>query len=334
VYISVTQGGLRLLVLLMLDSGDLRPLAVVVGSYNTDLVIWCDATPVKGQSIMGGEFEMFSGGRGANCAVAAARSGCRVKFVGAHGLDAFGKIALERLGRESIDIDDFIELPGSKTGVAMIFQERKTGTHTALISTSANNHFSPDLVRKVESSIRESDLVFTQFEISTSVLLEVYRLCRLHHKRLVVHAAPVQPPTNFLKGPYYLVVADDFEVLLLTGCHHLDAAIHELHVRGVQNVIIKQHNHSLLFSDGTRSSIQPLPPAPFVQDAGAVECLTAWAGVTLAESGDLAYATYVGAQAMAFSISRHGAEDSMPYRSELSIESLPDFARSHSPTFF
>jgi ribokinase len=258
-YILPAQGGLRLLVLLMLDSRQyLRPLAVVVGSYNTDLVIWCGATPVRGQSILGGEFEVFSGGRGANCAVAAGRE----KFVGAHGLDAFGKNALERLGRESIDIKDFIELPGSETGVAMIFQERKTGTHTALISTSANNHFSPDLVRKVESSIRESDLVFTQFEISTSVLLEVYRLCRLHHKSLVVHAAPVQPPTNFLKGRYCLVVADDFEALLLTGCHHLDAAIHELHVRGVQNVIIKQQNHSLLFSDGTRSSIQPLPPGP------------------------------------------------------------------------
>src|SRR5580704_7641850 len=124
----------------MFTRSQYRPLVVtVIGSYNTDLVIWCDVTPVKGESIMGGDFEMFSGGRGANCAVAAARSGCRVKFVGAHGPDVFGKIALERLGRESLDIEDFIELPGSKTGVAMIFQERKTGTHTALISTSANN---------------------------------------------------------------------------------------------------------------------------------------------------------------------------------------------------
>jgi hypothetical protein len=57
--------------------------AAVIGSYNTDLVIWCDAIPVKGESIFSGDFEMFSGGRGANCAVAAARAGCRVKFAGA-----------------------------------------------------------------------------------------------------------------------------------------------------------------------------------------------------------------------------------------------------------
>jgi ribokinase len=243
-----------------------------------------------------------------------------VKFVGAHGPDAFGKMALERLIKEGIDIGDFIELPLSKTGVAMMFQERKTAAHAALVSVSANNQFSPALIRKVEPAIRESDLVFTQFEISPSVLLETYRICHHHKKRLVIHAAPVQPPIHFPKSSYYLVVADDFDTLLLAGCDDLYASIEELHRRGVQNVIIKQQHRSLIFSDGTRSGVQPVPAAPFVQDAGAVECLTAWAGIALARSGDLAYATYVGAQAMAFSFSRHGAEDSMPYASELPID--------------
>jgi len=305
---------------------------VVIGSYNTDLVIWCDAIPMKGQSVLGGDFEMFSGGRGANCAVATARCGCQVKFVGAHGADTFGKLAVERLAREGIDISDFIELPSSKTGVAMMFQERKTAAHAALVSLSANNQFSPALVRKVEPAIRKSDLVFTQFEISPAVLSEIYRLCQHHGKRLVVHAAPVQQPVQFPVGSYYLVVADDFEAFLLAGRDDLDASIRELHQRGVQNLIIKQQHHRLIFSDGTKCGIQPVPTAPFVQDAGSVECLTAWAGITLASSGDLAYATYVGAQAMAFSFSQHGAEDSMPYLSELSIEpSLPISALFHSP---
>ena len=201
-----------------------------------------------------------------------------------------------------------------------------------LVSTSANNQFSPALVRKVEAAIRQSDLVFTQFEISPPVLLAIYRLCQHHGKRLVVHAAPVQQPVQFPVGPYYLVVADDFEALLLAGRDDLDSSIRELHHRGVQNVIIKQQHRQLVFSDGTKCGIQLIPTAPFVQDAGSVECLTAWAGITLASSGDLAYATYVGAQAMAFSFSQHGAEDSMPYLSALSIEpSLPISALFHSP---
>jgi ribokinase len=305
---------------------------VVIGSYNTDLVIWCDAVPVKGQSILGGDFEMFSGGRGANCAVAAARSGCQVKFVGAHGPDAFGRIALDRLAREGIDITDFVELPLSKTGVAMIFQERKTATHAALVSNSANTDFSPTLVKKAEPDIRDSDLVFTQFEISSSVLLEIYRICHHHRKRLVIHAAPVQSPVSFPKSTYYLLVADDFEAFLLAGYNDLDASIRKLHEQGVQNVIIKRGHHSLVFSDGTACRVQPVPAAPFVQDAGAVECLTAWAGIALANTGDLAYATYIGAQAMAFSFSRHGAEDSMPYASELSLgPAPPNFPQPYSP---
>ena len=62
------------------------PGLVVVGSYNTDLIIWCDRIPSRGETLMGGNSEMFCGGRGANCAVAAARAGCEVMFVGARGL--------------------------------------------------------------------------------------------------------------------------------------------------------------------------------------------------------------------------------------------------------
>jgi len=293
---------------------------VVVGSYNTDLVIACDAIPERGQSILGGDFEMFCGGRGANCAVAAARAGSQVKFVGAHGADMFAKMATDRLAKERIDTSDFIELPSSQTGVAMLFQERKTGLHSGLIATSANTKFSASLVRKVESAIRQSDVVFTQFEIASSVVSEVYRLCSHYGKRLVVHAAPVQPPMQLPAGHYHLVVIDDFEALLLTEQPDVYAAIQELHHRGVRNVIVRQKpRFLLLFSDGKTFQTQPIPSVPFVQGAGAVECLTAWAGITLAITDDLACAIYLGAQAMAFSLSRPGAQDSMPYPSELPV---------------
>jgi ribokinase len=98
---------------------------VVIGTYNANLVIWCDAIPFSGQSIQGRDFELYCGGEGANCAVAAARAGCWVKFVGAHGPDAFGKMARDRLTIEGIEISDFIELPLSKTGVAMFFSRNK-----------------------------------------------------------------------------------------------------------------------------------------------------------------------------------------------------------------
>jgi ribokinase len=290
---------------------------IVVGSYNTDLVIWCNSIPTKGQSLVGGEFEMYSGGRGANCAVAAARAGCQVKFIGARGADLFGKMAVDRLTREQIDIEDFIELPSSKTGVALMLQEQGTGAHAALVATSANNQFPATLVTKAEVEIRMSDLVFTQFEIGIPVLLEVFRLCGQHRKRLVLHASPVDHSTRLPAGHYYLLVADDFEAQLLAGKTKVYDAVRELHRRGAQNVILKHKVESLIFSDGSTCDIQPVKPPRLVQESGAVECLTAWAGITLAMTGSLARAAFIGAEALAFSLARHSAQDSMPYASEL-----------------
>jgi ribokinase len=295
------------------------PSVVVVGSYNTDLVVWCDTIPAKGESLLGGEFEMFCGGRGANCAVAAARAGCQVKFVGAHGSEVFGKMALERLAREHIDISHFIELPSSTTGVALVFHERMPGGHAALVAKSANNDFPASLVTQVESAIRRADLVFTQFEIGSLAMFEVFRLCIRHSKRLVVHASPVGPSTHLPDGLYYLLVQDDFEALSLTGQSDLPAAIREIHRRGVQNVIVKHGSESLSFSDGRGIRSRAIPHVEFVQAAGTAECLTTWAAIALAMTGDLWYATQVAAEAMAFSLSRHGAQDSMPYPSELTI---------------
>jgi ribokinase len=292
---------------------------LVIGSYNTDLVIACDTIPERGEAILGGDFEIFCGGRGANCAVGAARAGCQVKFVGARGMDMFAKMATDRLARERIDTSDFIELPSCQTGVAMLFQERKTGVHSGLISTSANNKISAALVRKVESAIRQSDLVFTQLEIPPSAVSEIYQLCGRHGTRLVVHAAPVQRPTRLPAGQCHLLVVNDWEALLLTEQTEIKSAIQELHRKGVRNVIVKEKTRLLTFSDGNSLQTQLIPSVPFVQGAGTVECLVAWAGITLAATDDLACATYLGAQAMAFSLSRHGAQDSMPYASELPV---------------
>ena len=198
-----------------------------------------------------------------------------------------------------------------------MLQEQGTGAHAALVATSANNQFPATLVTRVEAEIRRSDLVFTQFEIGIPVLLELFRLCGYHRKRLVLHASPVDHSTRLPTGHYYLLVADDFEALLLADKTEVYDAVRELHCRGAENVIVKQNDESLIFSDGNTCEIQPVKPTRFVQESGAAECLVAWAGITLVMTGSLARAAFMGAEALAFSLARHGAQDSMPYPSEL-----------------
>jgi ribokinase len=221
------------------------------------------------------------------------------------------------IGEWQFDKIGNIELPFSNTGLCLLFHERAAGAHAALVANSANNQFPASLVRKAEPAIRQADLIFTVFEIGNEPLLEVFRLCQHWHKRLVVHAAPVDASTVLPIGNYYLLVLDDFEALTLTRQDDLDAAVLELHRRGAKHIILRQKFDALIFSDSVQRSRQPIPDGKFVQAAGAAECLVAWAAITLAMTGDLAQAARVGAEAMAFSLSRAGAQDSLPYRSEL-----------------
>jgi sugar/nucleoside kinase (ribokinase family) len=230
-------------------------------------------------------------------------------------------MATERLCREGVDTSHFIELLSANTGTAMVFQEAKTGAQAGLIATSANNNLPLSLIGRVQPEIQTSDLIFTELGISSSFLTEVCETCRRLNKRLILHASPVQPPVHFHPSPYYLLVADDFEALLLTGRDHIYAAIEDLHRRGVQNVVIR-HNHTFLtVSDGGQFHIQHLPQFSSVRnDAGATECLTAWTGISLAVTNSLDRAAAVGAQAMSFCLARPTAQDSFPYPSELKVE--------------
>jgi ribokinase len=290
---------------------------VVVGSYNADLIMSCDPFPVLGRSIQAGEFSLCSGGRGGNCAVAAARAGCQVKFVGAHGPDVFGKLARERLARENIDITHFVELPLARTGVAMSFLDARTGEDMVAVARSANHEYPPTLVTEAEPAIRAADLIFTQLETDFSVVLEVFRLCALYNKRLIVHAAPVGPETRIPPGDFYLMVQGHHEALALTHAKSLAGAISRLHELGCEHVIVVNGTESLISSDEHSSQNNPLPERSRLHFGGAAECVTAWAGITLALTKDLNHAAELAAEAMAFSMARPGAQESMPYPSEL-----------------
>src|SRR5687767_3951620 len=112
---------------------------VVVGSSNTDLVLICPRLPRPGETVLGGEFERFSGGKGANQAVAAARAGANVTFIGAHGSDDFGRAAKAGLRAEGINIRYFRERRGVPSGVALILVGGRKRENLIAVARSAND---------------------------------------------------------------------------------------------------------------------------------------------------------------------------------------------------
>ncbi|MCG3149672.1 MAG: Ribokinase [Verrucomicrobiae bacterium] len=146
-----------------------KPRLLVVGSSNTDLVIQCDRLPKPGETLLGGEFARYAGGKGANQAVAAARAGARVTFVGAHGNDDFGRAAKVGLKREGIDVRYFLPT-NAPSGVALILVGGQTRENLIAVARSANEKVS---LRGVNFS--RYDAVVCQLEIPVAVVHEAAR---------------------------------------------------------------------------------------------------------------------------------------------------------------
>jgi len=125
----------------------MKPRLFIVGSSNTDLVIRCERLPRPGESLVGGELGRYAGGKGANQAVAAARAGARVTFVGAHGADDFGRAAKAGLKRKGIDVRHFREKQNVPSGVALILIGGRDRQNLIAVARSANDTLTAAAVR-------------------------------------------------------------------------------------------------------------------------------------------------------------------------------------------
>jgi ribokinase len=298
---------------------DRKTKVVVVGSYNTDLVVFCDSLPSEGKSLRGGQFQLSGGGRGANCAVAAARAGSDVTFVGAHGRDSFGTMAKDLLRKEQINLDYFVELPDINTGVGLGMVDSNTGKYLLVAAHSANDLLTPEMVNNARDVIDQSDLVFVQLEIAPAAVWHTLRICERSGVPTVLHASPATVidalPTNQLLA----VVLEDWEALRLTGVKSASDAASKLLRSGCRNVLIIDESRSVFYANYQAMGLEKIPVTEVVDACGSTECLVTWVGLALANKVPLPEAARIGAAAMAYSVARVGGHSGMPFRSELSI---------------
>ena len=142
-----------------------KPDILVIGSSNTDMVVFCDRLPNPGETILGGQFQMFGGGKGANQAVAAARAGGKVSFLGAYGADTFGEAARERLLKEGINVDYFQCVRDVPSGVALILVDGVTRENLIAVAKSANDVVDSAMVSDARSAFERASVVISQLEI-------------------------------------------------------------------------------------------------------------------------------------------------------------------------
>src|SRR5260370_3457982 len=160
---------------------------LVVGSSNTDLVVFCDRLPRPGETVLGGEFKMFGGGKGANQAVAAARAGGQVIFLGAFGADAFGAAARDRLCKEGINLDYFHCVQNVPSGVALIMVVGVTRENLIAVAKSANEAVDSAMGSAARDAFARADVAFAQLEVRHGAIEATARFCQELNRRFVLN---------------------------------------------------------------------------------------------------------------------------------------------------
>ncbi len=294
------------------------PRVVVIGSSNTDLVVSCDRLPSPGETLQGGEFERFGGGKGANQAVAAARAGAQTAFIGARGRDDFGKLAATALRREGIDTRYFKAMDGVTSGVALILLGGKSRENVIAVARSANDRLVPSDVDRAAALIRRADVIVAQLEIPLPVVCRAAEMAGDAGVPFILNPAPARKLPARLLRMVHVLVPNEHEAALLSGEKDIRRAAQALLRMGPRHVVITRGSAGVLLAD--QDGLRSIPACKVrpVDTVGAGDCFSAWLSVGIAGGLDLDAAAHRAVRAAALAVTRKGAQSGMPSLAEVS----------------
>jgi len=298
---------------------------VVVGSINLDLVSVAPRIPLRGETLTGSSFGSFPGGKGANQAYAAARLGTPVSMIGKLGNDSFG--AELRANLESVGVDTTaVEVEPTSSGIAQIITA-ENGENVIVVIPGANGSVSPLYVEKHLDVIRNASIVLAQLETPLETVEYLASVTRKEGIPLVLDPAPARPlPESLLERVDWLT-PNESETCSLLGLKSQDVPEEELQEiaetllqRGCRNVLLKlgQHGCFLALADGRRIHI----PAYVVRSIDSTAAGDAFNGAfasALIEGHEPVRAASWASAVAAISVTRRGAQPSMPTSAEVQI---------------
>ena len=294
---------------------------IVIGSSNIDLVISLPRIPAVGETVLGGKSSMVFGGKGANQAVAAIRAGGDVAYIAKVGDDLFGANMKDHFKKEGFQTDSILTDENEPTGIAQIFVSEK-GENSIAVAPGANMNLLPHDLAPFEEMIANANVVLLQLETPLRTIEYIAELAHKNKVKLILNPAPAQPLDESLLKYIWLLTPNETEASLLTGIEVIDKtsakkAAEHLRKAGVANVIVTLgENGSLLCNtDGTKHFMAYKATAVDTTAAGDVFNGTLAVAITNGES--FKKAIDFASAAAAISVSRQGAQPSIPTRAEI-----------------
>ncbi|MBB6142912.1 ribokinase [Silvibacterium bohemicum] len=291
---------------------------VVVGSINIDLVANTDRIPVEGETILGRDFQIHPGGKGANQAVAVARLGHPVSMIGKLGDDAFGSQLKAQLESAGVDAAGVMTAPGT-SGVAVIIVGQK-GENCIVITPGANALLTPQDLDTHIHIIRSAGVVLTQLEIPIETVQHLAKICRREKVPLILDPAPAKEIPESLLEEVEWFTPNETEASFFAGGSNgaidtsdLELMAKTLMKRGVKGLVLKlgARGAFLATREGLAEMLPSFPVRTVDTTAAGDAFNGAFATALMTQMDPLESARFAAAAA-AISVTRHGAQPSMP----------------------
>jgi ribokinase len=292
----------------------------VVGSANIDLTFRACHLPRPGETVCGTAFDRGFGGTGANQAVAAARLGAMVSFVGRVGSDEFGRAIRDQLVREGVDVSHLLDDPDRPTGTAAILVDDR-GENSIVGVPGANLGLTPEDVRAAAPLLRSSAIVLAPCETMIETVTEAFQIARAAGVRCIFNPAPARPLPPELLACLDVIVPNESELRTLTGrptdtIDDVVAAANELRSQGPPTVIVTLGPRGAVMVNAAGATTLPGVLVTAVDTSGAGDAFCGALAAYLAEGDSLPEAARKANVVAARSVTRPGTQ-AFPRRTEL-----------------
>ena len=294
---------------------------VVLGSINADHILNLESFPAPGETLMGSQYQVAFGGKGANQAVAAGRSGAKIAFIACTGDDDTGERVRKQLASDNIDIAPVSVIAGESTGVALIFVNGE-GENVIGIHAGANAALTVELVEAQRERIAAASALLMQLESPIESVLAAAKIARENQTLVALNPAPARELSDELLSLLDIITPNETEAEKLTGVridNEADAAkaANVLHDKGIKTVLITLGSRGVWASVNGEGSRIPGFKVQAIDTIAAGDTFNGALITALLEDKPLAEAIRFAHAAAAIAVTRKGAQPSVPWREEI-----------------
>ncbi|AXG45422.1 ribokinase [Photorhabdus laumondii subsp. laumondii] len=294
----------------------------VLGSINADHILNLKSFPRPGETVIGEQYQVAFGGKGANQAVAAGRSGADITFIACVGEDDIGFRICQQLAKDNINTSGIEVIKGETTGVALIFVNHQ-GENIIGINAGANAALTPEYFYRYQNIIEEADALLIQLESPLETVQLAATIAKQNNTKVILNPAPARKLSDQLLSLVDIITPNETEAEYLTGIkveNDSDAenAAQILHGKGIETVIITLGSRGVWLSEsGQKGKIVPGFKVNVVDTVAAGDTFNGALVTALLERKSMLSAIRFAHSAAAIAVTRQGAQPSVPWRNEI-----------------